>query len=81
MPTNNGRGGATNERTSERAADRDEDLIHDEDFDPTEYDTMLTLERLESLEEEMIDLDVTTLDNVRRRIAEMHKQLDEELKP
>ncbi len=81
MPMNNGRGGATNGRTSERASDRDDDLIHDEDFDPTEYDTMLTLERLESLEEEMIELDVTTLDDVRRRIVELHKQLDEELTP
>ena len=34
---------------------------------------------LESLEEEMIDLDVKTLDDVRRRIADLHKQLDEDL--
>lgn len=77
MPTNNGRGRGADGRETER----DEDLIQHEDFDPAEYDTMLTLERLESLEEEMIELDVKTLDDVRQRIAELHQQLDEELKP
>lgn len=71
MPVDNGRG---------RADERDADLIQDEDFDPAEYDTMLTLERLESLEEEMIELDVKTLDDVRRRIAELHRELDDELR-
>ena len=79
MPTNNGRSGAPNERDSEPGMGRKEDLIQNEDFDPAEYDTMLTLERLESVEEEMIDRDVKTLDDVRRRIGELHKQLDEEL--
>lgn len=68
-------------RQSRRETERDEELIRNEDFDPAEYDTMLTLERLESLEEEMIELDVKTLDDVRRRIAELHHQLDEELTP
>lgn len=68
-------------RQSRRETEHDEELIRNEDFDPAEYDTMLTLERLESLEEEMIELDVRTLDDVRRRIAELHHQLDEELTP
>ena len=50
----------------------------DEDFDPREYNTMLDLERLESLEEEMQELGVTNLDDVRRRIADLHSRLDEE---
>jgi hypothetical protein len=79
MPTANGRGQSKDnpERTS---SDRDEDLIHDEDFDPAQYDTMLLLERLESLEEEMQELGVSTLDDVRRRIAELHRELDDELR-
>jgi hypothetical protein len=58
-------------------ADLDE-RDEDEDFDPKEYDTMLELERLESIEEEMQELGVTTLDEVRRRIADLHRELDEE---
>ncbi|HEX8034570.1 MAG TPA: hypothetical protein VF510_12020 [Ktedonobacterales bacterium] len=50
----------------------------DEDFDPKEYDTMVELERLESIEEEMQELGVTTLDDVRRRIADLHRELDED---
>jgi hypothetical protein len=61
-----------------RRADDNSDLTGDEDFDPAEYDTMLRLERLESLEEEMIELGVQTLDDVRRRIAELHKELDQD---
>jgi len=53
--------------------DDDED---DDDFDPAEYDALLRLERLESLEEEMQELGVTTLDEVRRRIEELHRQQD-----
>ena len=48
----------------------------DEAFDPAEYDLMMTLERLESLEEDMQDLGVTSLEEVRRRIAELHQRLD-----
>lgn len=50
----------------------------DADFDPVEYDTMLELERLESIEEEMTELGVTNLDQVRKRIRELHEQLGEE---
>jgi hypothetical protein len=39
---------------------------------------MIVLERLESLEEDMVDLGVTTLDEVRARIAELHRALDDE---
>lgn len=48
----------------------------DEDFDPAEYDTMLQLERLESIEEEMNELGVRTLDEVRKRIDELNRELD-----
>jgi len=63
-----------------RAAHGDEDDLEedDEDFDPKEYETMLELERLESIEEEMADLGVNTLDDVRRRIRELHARLDQE---
>lgn len=54
----------------------DEGQDADEAFDPAEYDLMLVLERLESLEEDMEDLGVTTLDEVRKRIAELHQRLD-----
>jgi len=47
----------------------------DEDFDPAEYDLTLHLERLESLEEDMEELGVTTLAEVRQRIQELHDQL------
>jgi hypothetical protein len=58
-------------------ADSDDELeIDGEDFDPAEYDTMVQLERLESLEEEMGELGVKTLDEVRARIADLHKELD-----
>ncbi|HEY7832682.1 MAG TPA: hypothetical protein VIG30_03850 [Ktedonobacterales bacterium] len=57
------------------SSDDDIDETSD-DFDPAEYDTMLILERLESLEEEMQELGVTTLDAVRARIAELHRRLD-----
>lgn len=52
----------------------DEDAA--EEVDSAEYNTMVVLERLESLEEEMEELGVRTLDDVRRRIAELHEQLD-----
>ena len=69
----------TSDRRGQSGADGDEDLVHDEEFDPAEYDTMLKLERLETVEEEMLELGVTTLDDVRRRIAELHRELDEGL--
>jgi hypothetical protein len=55
-----------------------DDLEGDDDFDPGEYNTLVELERLESLEEEMQELGVTSLDDIRRRIDELNAQLDEE---
>lgn len=60
--------------------DEHEDLDDEEDFDPAEYDTLIQLERLESLEEEMSELGVSSLDDIRRRIEELNTQLDEENK-
>lgn len=57
-----------------------DDLAEDEDFDPGEYNTLLELERLESLEEEMKELGVASLDDIRRRVEELNAQLDEEHK-
>jgi hypothetical protein len=59
-----------------RNLDVDEDERDDEDFDPQQYDKMLTLERLESLEEDMVELAVQTLEEVRQRILELHHELD-----
>ncbi|WIG57348.1 MAG: hypothetical protein OJF49_000092 [Ktedonobacterales bacterium] len=56
----------------------DDDEKPSEDFDPREYDIMLQLERLESIEEEMTELEVSTLDEVRQRIAELHRALDDD---
>jgi hypothetical protein len=50
----------------------------DDDADPQEYDAMLRLDRLETLEEEMQELGVSSLDEVRRKIAELHRELDDE---
>ena len=56
--------------------DPHDDDERDSDFDPAEYDAMVILERLESLEEDMEELGVSTLDEVRARIAELHQRLD-----
>jgi len=58
----------------------DVELEEQEDsaFDPAEYDSLLQLERLESLEEDMVELGVTTLDEVRERIAALHREVDAE---
>ncbi len=63
-----------------RSDDADLDLRSndDEEFDSKEYETMMELERLESIEEEMQELGVTTLDDVRRRIDDLHRVLDVE---
>jgi hypothetical protein len=53
------------------------DLEDDDDLDPGPYTTLVELERLESLEEEMQELGVTSLDDIRRRIDELNAQLDE----
>lgn len=47
------------------------------DLESGEYDAMLRLERLETLEEDMMELGVATLDEVRQRIAQLHQQLDD----
>ncbi len=60
--------------------DEREDLDDEEDFDPAEYNSLIELDRLESLEEEMTELGVASLDDIRRRIAELNTQLDEEHK-
>ncbi|HUY76162.1 MAG TPA: hypothetical protein VMV29_05295 [Ktedonobacterales bacterium] len=73
-PANSGRPPNQNPSANRPANDNDED--EDDDFDPQEYDALLRLERLESMEEEMQELGVTTLDEVRRRIEELHRQQD-----
>lgn len=60
-----------------RADDADLDASGgDEEFDAREYDKMMELERLESIEEEMQELGVVSLEDVRRRIADLHHELD-----
>jgi hypothetical protein len=46
--------------------------------DDTEYDDLELLEHLESLQEEMEDLGVSTLAEIIERITELHQKLDEE---
>jgi len=41
-----------------------------------EYDTMLLLDRLEELREDMDDLGITSRDQLEARIRELHEQLD-----
>lgn len=48
----------------------------EEDFDEEEYDDMELLERLESLYEDMEELNVRTMDDVILRIKELHQKLD-----
>lgn len=57
--------------------DADERELRDEPLDPLEYDELTRLERLESLEEDMEELGVTNLEQVRAQIAELHRTLDE----
>jgi hypothetical protein len=54
----------------------DDEELDNEAVDPGEYDLMLELERLESLEEEMLEMKVTSLEEVRERIAALHQRLD-----
>jgi len=54
--------------------------IHEKDIeqlDLEEYKEMELLERLESLLEDMEELGVKTIEEVKQRIATLHKQLDE----
>jgi hypothetical protein len=71
------------ERPADRKLARDDDDDDDDDatndvFNPLEYDTLMQLERLESLEEEMVEVGVTSLEELRERIARLHHQLDVE---
>lgn len=54
-----------------------DDEMDDEGLDEGEYDALMQLERLESLEEEMQELGVSTLDELRARIRELHAELGE----
>lgn len=59
--------------------DNDEplDLEDDEDFaEEGEYDALMLLDRLESLEDEMRELGVTSLDELQARIRDLHAQMD-----
>lgn len=63
------------------SSDGRDDLLESDDqhrIASADYDIMLVLERLESLEEDMVDLGVSTLDEVRQRIADINRQLDAE---
>ena len=50
-------------------------VIKDGELDE-EYDDLELLERLESLREDMEDLGIRTLDELIKRIDELHNQLD-----
>ena len=58
-----------------RVPDDDDELESDADLDDDEYDAMMLLDRLESLEEEMQELGVSTLDELRARIRELHAEM------
>jgi len=62
------------------ADENKQDELEGADFDAGEYNTLVELERLESLEEEMQELGVVSLDDIRRRIDDLNAQLDEERK-
>lgn len=47
------------------------------DAEDEEYDAMMLLDRLESLEEEMEDLEISSLDQLRERIRDLHAELGE----
>lgn len=53
----------------------DEDEENFADLDSEEYDKIALLDQLESLEEEMEELGVTTLDELRQRIRNLHEEL------
>ena len=62
-------------------ADDDDRAPGGDPLDPLEYDELTRLEgleRLESLEEEMEELGITSLEQLRAKIAELHARLDEE---
>ena len=76
----NGQGAQDGQHRHDVQAELEDELEDDDEFDPAEYNTLIQLERLESLEEEMSELGVSTLDDIRRRIQELNAQLDEEHK-
>ena len=53
-----------------------DELEDDDDFD--EFDDLELLDRLESLREDMEELGIRTLDELNKRIQELHEKLDEE---
>lgn len=69
MAGNNGR---TPDDDARDSLEEDDDSV---DLDDDEYDELMLLDRLESLEDEMVELGVTTLDEVQARIREMHAQM------
>ncbi len=73
MPGKNGRG-PRDTGNADAFDDNDNDVGEKAGGD--EYDAMLLLDQLETLEEEMEELGVTTLDEVRQRIQELHRSLD-----
>lgn len=60
-----------------RSPDDRDTVDEDVDSEDEEYDAMMLLDRLESLEEEMEDLEVTNLDQLRERIRDLHAELGE----
>lgn len=62
-----------NPNTSKRQRDEEEERPADAD-----YNTLLLLERLESLLEEMEELGVSTREEIEARIAALHEKLDAE---
>jgi hypothetical protein len=44
--------------------------------DQEEYDSMLQLEQLETLREDMMELGITSIDELDRRISDLHSDLD-----
>lgn len=50
----------------------------DEQEDELEFEDMELLERLETLREDMEDLNVSTLSELIQRIEELHRKLDDE---
>ncbi len=64
-----------NGRTPENSDDHDTMEDDEADLDDDEYDELMLLDRLESLEEEMEELGVTTLDELRSRIRDLHAEM------
>lgn len=64
-----------NGRTPENADDHDAMKDDEADLDDDEYDELMLLDRLESLEEEMEELGVATLDELRSRIRDLHAEM------